>query len=836
MNKISLFLSLLLAFAGATKAQVLVKDAATELTDGTVIALQCRDNNGGAGYFFKGATTKTPELTAENLYVVCGNADGLKLRNFSTGQYIGQTNGNDNVLVTNVDDADAAITFTAKSYGIPTKANNADANFSFSTNNVEMEGTVHSTYVRFSLAAEGDGRFLNTNNDDLTPKLYSGTGGYSVWYVYKFFDTVKDAAKELVDGTIVALQCRDYHGGAGYFFKGATAKTPELTAENLYVVCGNTTDGFKLRNLLTREYIGQVSGDNNVLITNVDDAAAAITFTAGSNPNGGRDTQMEGTINDTYVRFSLMGKNENRFLNTNDKDLTPKLFTGNGGYSVWYVYRLASQKTGVNLCFNRTSNTPNEVAVYVKDLAEKSIENAEATFSDRSNITNENEAGLNTKVYNTPGPAIIWPAANVGSTDNTIVWRFALTGLQPGSIFNQIDIDIHALAANGIYQGSTNSRYFDFKLGYSTTEADPTDWDSAMGREICQPNQQTLTMKGEDAITIGEEGTLVIELTTNRAANNTDGCFFGISGIRLYNPLGETTETPELFNSFAAVILAKDIENQIATITKKNWTLPAAEDGVESVIWPNDYREKISGVNNYFEIITQAEQAKSGNQVDALETGKANLGEYLYMCFSNGAPISFIYELSSVADHSTAYLPINVVNPGNLELELFTCDAISGNTLTLSPVSNNNFAANTAYIVKSDGNAHKYQFIGYSSQKSNTQANSNSLLKGTHTSTTLTAGEENNYYVLQNQYGVLGFYLVAEGTDITVPAGKCYLQLPNEIQDVKYLRFPDGTLTAIDAIDAAKPADAATYDLSGRRVGTMTKGLYIVDGRKVLVK
>ena len=45
-------------------------------------------------------------------------------------------------------------------------------------------------------------------------------------------------------------------------------------------------------------------------------------------------------------------------------------------------------------------------------------------------------------------------------------------------------------------------------------------------------------------------------------------------------------------------------------------------------------------------------------------------------------------------------------------------------------------------------------------------------------------------------------------------------------------------VTAIDDIKAAvaKSASNDVFDLSGRRVSNPTKGIYIIDGKKVLVK
>ena len=51
-----------------------------------------------------------------------------------------------------------------------------------------------------------------------------------------------------------------------------------------------------------------------------------------------------------------------------------------------------------------------------------------------------------------------------------------------------------------------------------------------------------------------------------------------------------------------------------------------------------------------------------------------------------------------------------------------------------------------------------------------------------------------------------------------------------------FLLFDDGTVTGINAVNAAAQNGAAVYDLQGRRVSNAQKGVYIVNGQKVLVK
>ena len=135
--------ALALATAAAT-AQTLVTDAAQELTDGTFVSLQCRDRNGGAGYYFNGAAVKSSSFSKSNLYQVVGNAvDGLKLCRVTDTKYL--TRSGDALGMS--DDADAGVVMTATSYG---SDENPGFNFSGDAMNTQMEGTEKGLFVRLT--------------------------------------------------------------------------------------------------------------------------------------------------------------------------------------------------------------------------------------------------------------------------------------------------------------------------------------------------------------------------------------------------------------------------------------------------------------------------------------------------------------------------------------------------------------------------------------------------------------------------------------------------------------------------------------------------------------
>lgn len=98
------------------------------------------------------------------------------------------------------------------------------------------------------------------------------------------------------------------------------------------------------------------------------------------------------------------------------------------------------------------------------------------------------------------------------------------------------------------------------------------------------------------------------------------------------------------------------------------------------------------------------------------------------------------------------------------------------------------------------------------------------------------------YYRLTMHKGTtLGFfYGAADGAAFNVAANKAYLAVPAETAaKVSSFVIGGGSTTAIDGIEAGNGANASrkVYNLQGQRVsGTLPKGLYIIDGRKVIVK
>lgn len=88
-------------------------------------------------------------------------------------------------------------------------------------------------------------------------------------------------------------------------------------------------------------------------------------------------------------------------------------------------------------------------------------------------------------------------------------------------------------------------------------------------------------------------------------------------------------------------------------------------------------------------------------------------------------------------------------------------------------------------------------------------------------------------YVLQDNDGKVGFYLVATGEEPTIKAGKAYLQLSGNEAKALFLEG-DGATGITEMAETATDGDAEVYNLAGQRVSKAAKGIYIVGGKKVL--
>ena len=210
----------------------------------------------------------------------------------------------------------------------------------------------------------------------------------------------------------------------------------------------------------------------------------------------------------------------------------------------------------------------------------------------------------------------------------------------------------------------------------------------------------------------------------------------------------------------------------------------------------------------------------------AFNNAKQKLGVYYDYCCEIGNPRSYEYTLTE--EWGTIILPFKYSAPEDWTVYNVTGLDLNGTTLQLSEAET--IEANKPYLVKGTPGK-KIQFIGHAD--SNVKNITNGLLTGVQ-------GEDytpkNGEYVLQSQNGVVGFYRVnnAVATPV-VKATRCYLTLPETAAKVKAFYLGEGT-TGITAPDAMTGEEQKIFNLSGQRMNRTTRGINIVNGKKVLVK
>ena len=151
--------------------------------------------------------------------------------------------------------------------------------------------------------------------------------------------------------------------------------------------------------------------------------------------------------------------------------------------------------------------------------------------------------------------------------------------------------------------------------------------------------------------------------------------------------------------------------------------------------------------------------------------------------------------------------------------------ALTGSSLELTEITDGIITMGEGVVLKSNTATIKPE---YSGTESVINYNDNDL-EGTMTSIT----NPGNAYVLNKKEAGVGFYkLSATGT---IGANKAYLTYDGSVGACRFFGFGDTTSIKMPTVKG-NDTDAAVYDLQGRCVAQPTKGLYIVNGKKVIIK
>ena len=319
----------------------------------------------------------------------------------------------------------------------------------------------------------------------------------------------------------------------------------------------------------------------------------------------------------------------------------------------------------------------------------------------------------------------------------------------------------------------------------------------------------TYTIEGSvfNDITVGQ----VLEFTTNandiEATINTDGGAVVATNHWYISASGEVT------SDNIDAIQTNGIKVTVASGTTLTVKQKKAKEGRPTLY------ETIEGYTT-----------ESPLYIPITETMKGYSGLYLSGESYIASSVDLIYQPSAVNIGSTGYAtfgyPFAVDLSGLGEGQDAYTVTVSGTKALLSSVKGKKIPAGTGIIL--EGTSGDEISLSLTTAPTN-EIGTNALLVSDGTVT-----GDGSIYVLANKSGVVGFYKLT--SDKKVLAGKAYLQIDGLAPEFIGFGDDNGT-TGIDEVRSnTEEVRSDYYDLQGRRVAQPTKGLYIVNGKKVIIK
>lgn len=173
-------------------------------------------------------------------------------------------------------------------------------------------------------------------------------------------------------------------------------------------------------------------------------------------------------------------------------------------------------------------------------------------------------------------------------------------------------------------------------------------------------------------------------------------------------------------------------------------------------------------------------------------------------------------------EYASFYSPVDLTIPDNAGLKVYT-GTLNGEWLTLNEVTGT-LPANTGVILHLDNWSSEttvnFPILSTANTEKNTALTGTVAAQAAVTDGVLVLGKSNDVWGIYNYKGTLGGF-------------KAYMDMP---AGVKGFAFNFGDADAIATLLNGETCKKEIFDLSGRRISQPTRGLYIVNGKKVLVK
>lgn len=263
--------------------------------------------------------------------------------------------------------------------------------------------------------------------------------------------------------------------------------------------------------------------------------------------------------------------------------------------------------------------------------------------------------------------------------------------------------------------------------------------------------------------------------------NNATGKDFTLSELQIYE-----RKEPAIIHS--KQIEAQALSSAISTAENKLSSGTATSDDIKTLQEAIDKMSEEAGVTigsiGYASFVSDiAVQIPSGLTA--------------YIVTDLGTTEATLYEVAKEGDVLPAGTPVFLKGTAG---ETYILPASSGTTIDLTSYTNLLKGSATEHTAQTDGT--KYYVLTAKSRTDNTP-----VIKRLATG-------ENNY----------------------IPAGYAYLTKSDAQQSPAFFNISFNTTEGINAVKNATDSENITYDLEGRRVTNPHKGIYIKDGKKVVLK
>ena len=328
-------------------------------------------------------------------------------------------------------------------------------------------------------------------------------------------------------------------------------------------------------------------------------------------------------------------------------------------------------------------------------------------------------------------------------------------------------------------------------------------------------NSATIEVKKSDITYFAETENLGNNIGASYNKNMSNGAYSAIAGGKTAElcelPMGEYKVTVYLYERGDRGAFIRDLNN---TDNKTN-TLCYADIKNNS-----SYNLKEHSVT-----LKLYKTTKIGLSGWTTSNGSINQSaglDYIYIQRTGDATETVSVTEAGFATYATTN---NVVVPEDENVKVMTVKVnAAGTAIELNKVEAGTvIPANTGILVKANQGNHN--FVVTSTE--GTELPNNNLVAAKDAVTSDGA----KYFALTKIGDKVGFALVANG--VVIPAGKAYLEVTKST-GAKFFGL-DGEATGINSVKTAK-ADGAYYTLEGVKTTKPVKGLYIHNGKKIVVK